>query len=152
MWDRNIVWHLLGWDKVQKKMNDSMNLQKPTVKIEPHLKGLTIADFKITVGGEEMIVTKSQYNPFTGEYNLEWERFEQWRLIPGFQEKYSISSERNVRSNARTVRFKNGGIREVKESMKKIRSNAQGVEMVNLYDDGLKVTRAVSVLFENVWG
>jgi len=40
--------------------------------IEP-IKELEAKDFKVTIGGEKMKVTKATFNPFSGGYFLEWE-------------------------------------------------------------------------------
>lgn len=42
------------------------------------VKELTDEDFKITEDGEEMNVTKAEYNPFSGGYFLEWEKKENY--------------------------------------------------------------------------
>lgn len=72
-----------------------------------------------------------------------------WKSI---DEKYKLSNHGRVKSVEREVEYKLGGKRLIPERILRTRKNANGIEMVDLYLAGRKVTRAVHKLVKEHWG
>ena len=70
----------------------------------------------------------------------------EWRPIPGFEERYEVSSDGRVRSIARVVTCRNGAPKTFKAQEKK-QHMCKGYPHVVLYDDaGVRINRYVHVL------
>ena len=77
--------------------------------------------------------------------------FEIWHKIPGYEGRYSMSSDDRIRSNRRTLKYKTGYKRDVEDRILSTRKNNRNIPMVDLYlrsDEGglKKVTRSLNVL------
>lgn len=76
---------------------------------------------------------------------------EQWKSIPGFEGLYSISSEGNVWSEARTVRGPRGSTRERGGRLVSASVTSNGYKTVHLWRENKRTTRTVHSLVAEVF-